>query len=158
MSPKSRNILIAAAGVATLLGALAFEVVATRPVRRAVRAYSELITIANRPDLSDEARIEAARPYFSSRYLASRPIRPAAGGGIVGLPRSISTNFQAWREGDAVWICPTNRVGLVHRLVEEDGRWRFDGLVGLLRGRNELVPVDETIEDATLDAGPITRP
>ncbi|WP_165249621.1 hypothetical protein [Paludisphaera soli] len=154
MSPKTRNILIAAAGVAVLAGALAFEVVSTRPVRQAVRAYAELIAVANRPGLSDEARIEAARPYFSSRYLASRPIRPAAEGGIVGLPRSISKNFQAWREDGAVWICPANRVGLVHRLVEEDGRWRFDGLVGLLRGRNELVPVAENPDDPASDLSP----
>ncbi|MDG3004104.1 hypothetical protein [Paludisphaera mucosa] len=146
MSPKARNVLIVAAGVAVLAGGLAFEVVATRPVRQAVRAYSELIALANRPDLADPARIEAARPYYTTRYLASHPIRPAAEGGIVGLPRYIGKNFQAWRQGAGVWICPTNRTGFVYQLVEEDGRWRFDGLVGLLQSRNVLVPVDETPE------------
>ena len=143
MSPKTRNVWIVAAGVAVLVGGLAFEVVASRPVRRAVRAYSELIAAANRPGLTDEARVEAVRPYFSSRYRASRPIRAAAEGGLVGLPRYIHKNFQAWREGEQVWICPTNRGGFVYRMVEEDGRWQFDGLVGLLRGRNEIVPASE---------------
>lgn len=143
MSPRSRKTLIAAVGVAVILAVLAFEVVTTRPVRGAVRAFLELTTIANR---DDEARIEAARPYFSSRYLAAHPIRPAAEGGIVGLPRSIHRNFQAWRQGDEVWICPANRVGSVFRLVQEGGRWRFDGLVGLLQSGNVLIPADEAAE------------
>lgn len=149
MSPsaRARNALIVAAGVATFAGAVAYEVVATRPVRQAVRAYADLLAVANRSDLSDEERVEAARPYFSKRYRAARPIRPAAEGGLVGLPRSMSKNFQAWREGGEVWICPANRVGLVHRLVREDGRWRFDGLVGLLRGRGDITPVVESSED-----------
>ena len=139
MSARSRNLLIAGA-VVSVVAALAAEVVATRPVRGAVRAFFELIAIANR---EDEERIEAARPYFSSRYLASHPIQPAAEGGLVGLPRSIHRNFQAWRQGDEIWLCPSNRVGSVYRLVEEGGRWRFDGLAGLLQSGNVLVPVDE---------------
>ena len=142
MSPRSRNILIAAV-VAVVLAVLAFEIVTTRPVRGAVRAFLELTTIANR---DDEARIAAARPYFSSRYLAAHPVQPAPEGGLVGLPRSIHRNFQAWRQGDEVWICPANRVGSVFRLVEEEGRWRFDGLVGLLQNGNVLIPADEAAE------------
>lgn len=135
-----RNALIAAGAVAAIAGGLAYETVATRPVRNAVRAYSDLIAVANRPGLSDASRLEAARPYFSSRHLADHPIRVAAEGGIEGLPRAIGKNFQAWHQDGAVWLCPTGRTGPVYRLVEEDGQWRLDGLVGYLRGRNELVP------------------
>lgn len=140
MSPRSRNALIAAVVIAVAVAALAFEVVTTRPVRGAVRSFFELIAIANR---DDDQRIEAARPYLSSRYLATHPIQAAEEGGLVGLPRSIHRNFQAWRQGDEVWICPSNRVGSVFRLVEEGGGWRFDGLVGLLQSGNVLVPADE---------------
>jgi hypothetical protein len=146
MTQKTRNVLIGAACAAVLAGGLAFEVVSTRPVRQAVRAYSELITVANRPDLAPEARLEAARPYFSARYLAAHDLRPAEEGGLVGLPRYINKNFQAWKEGPAVWICPSNRIGPVYQLVLEDGRWKFDGLVGILQSRNVLVPASEMPE------------
>ncbi len=146
MSPQIRHILIGVACIAVFVGVLAYEVVATRPVRQAVQAYSELVSLANRPDLSNEARLEAVRPYFSARYLASRPIEPAQEGGLVGLPRYINKNFQAWRQGSEVWLCPSNRIGPVYRLVYEDGRWRFDGLIGLLRGKNEIVPASEMPE------------
>ena len=35
-------------------------------------------------------------------------------------------------------ICTSNRVGPVYRFVNEEGRWQFDGLVGIsaLLGRN----------------------
>lgn len=146
MTLQTRNIAVGAACVAAVAAALAYEVVATRPVREAVRAYSELVTVANRPDLSKADRLEAARPYFSARYLASHALETAAEGGIVGLPRYINKNFQAWREGPAVWLCPSNRIGPVYQLVKEQGRWKFDGLVGILRSRNVLVPADELPE------------
>ena len=34
-----------------------------------------------------------------ARYLRIHPLRPADEGGIVGLPRNIHKNFQAWRQG-----------------------------------------------------------
>ncbi|MHC5543918.1 hypothetical protein ACYOEI_37300 [Singulisphaera rosea] len=114
----------------------------TRPVRLALAAYGELLGAANRQDL------DAIRRLCSSRYLASHALTPAREGGIVGFPRNIHKNFQAWREGPDVWICPTNRVGPVYRFVYQDGRWRFDGLLGLLRGRNELVPLTDLPESA----------
>ncbi len=146
MTQKTRNIVTGAACVAVVAAVLAAEVVATRPVRQAVQAYSELVTVANRPDLSKADRLEAARPYFSARYLASHTLETAGEGGIVGLPRYINKNFQAWREGPAVWLCPSNRVGPVYQLVKEQGRWKFDGLVGILRSRNVLVPATELPE------------
>lgn len=139
MTPIVRNALIAGAVVSTVAGLLTYEVVSTRPVRNAVRAYSDLIAAANRPGLSVSERIEAARPYFSSRRLAAGPIRVAPEGGLEGLPRAIGRNFQAWREGGEVWLCPTGRTGAVHRLVEEDGRWKLDGLVGYLRSPGDLI-------------------
>jgi hypothetical protein len=146
MNLKTRNVLIGAACLAVLAVGLAYEVVSTRPVRQAVQAYSELVTLANRPDLSAADRLEAARPYFSARYLASHPLETAREGGLVGLPRYINKNFQAWRQGAAVWLCPSNRIGPVYQLVKEDGRWKFDGLVGILRSRNVLVPASELPE------------
>ena len=59
---------------------------------------------------------------------------------MVGLPRGIHRNFQAWREGDEVWLCPTDRVGPVYRFVFEGGAWKFDGLVGLLRPGGRVEP------------------
>jgi hypothetical protein len=58
----------------------------------------------------------------------------------VGLPRNIHKNFQAWRHGKDVWICPTDRVGPIYQFVFEAGAWRFDGPVGILRARGEIVP------------------
>ncbi|WP_337177579.1 hypothetical protein [Paludisphaera sp.] len=143
MTTTTRNVLIAGAAVVALAGLLAYEIVATRPVREAVRAYSDLIAVANHPGMTDADRAAAARPYFSSRRLASGSIRFATEGGVEGLPRSIGRNFRAWREGGEVWLCPTGRTGVVHRLVEEDGRWKLDGLVGYLRGTGELIPATD---------------
>jgi hypothetical protein len=98
----------------------------TRPVRDSVRAYTELLTAANRQD------VEAAERLCSARYRASHAIEPAPEGGLVGLPRNIHKNFQAWSEGPNVWLCPTNRVGPVYQFVYESGGWRFDGPVGVL--------------------------
>lgn len=64
----------------------------------------------------------------------------------MGLPRYINKNFQAWRQGAAVWLCPSNRIGPVYQLVKEQGRWKFDGLVGILRSRNVLVPASDMPE------------
>ena len=118
-----------------LLGvALAGEVLATRAVRQSVTAYTALLAAANRHDL------QAASRLCTPRYLAEHPLRPAAEGGIVGLPRNIHKNFQAWRHGKDVWICPTDRVGPIYQFVFEAGAWRFDGPVGILRARGEIVP------------------
>ena len=36
-------------------------------------------------------------------------------------------------------ICTSNRVGPVYRFVNEEGRWQFDGLVGILRSSGEIM-------------------
>jgi hypothetical protein len=143
MTKPVRYALTAAPVVAVLAGLLAYEIVSTRPVRDAVRAYSELIAVGNRPGMTEADRVEAARPYFSSRRLAQGPIRIAPEGGVEGLPRSVGRNFRAWRVGAEVWLCPTGRTGVVHRLVEEGGRWKLDGPVGYLRGPGDLIPAAE---------------
>ena len=68
----------------------------------------------------------------------------------MGIPRNINKNFQAWREGSNVWICPTNRIGPVYQFVFETGRWRFDGPVAILRARGEIVRTTE-LPDAVVE-------
>jgi hypothetical protein len=99
----------------------------TGPVRDSVRTYTALLGAANRQD------VEAARRLCSARYERTHALRPASDGGLVGLPRNSHKNFQAWRSGANVWLCPTNRVGPVYQFVRESGSWRFDGPIGLLR-------------------------
>jgi hypothetical protein len=119
---------------------IAAELAWTRPVRAAVRTYSELIAAGN---LNDLAR---ARALCSSRYLETHSLRLADEGGLEGLPRNIHTNFQAWREGPNVWLCPTNRVGPIYQFVPEAGDWKFDGPVGLLQARGEIVRMPEVLD------------
>jgi hypothetical protein len=112
--------------------ALTYEIVSTRPVRETMRRYSELVALGNRVDLTDADRLAAARALCSNRYVASGRLALAPEGGIAGLPRTISKNFQAWREGPNVWICPTNRIGPVYQFVRERGQWQFDGQIAML--------------------------
>jgi hypothetical protein len=128
-----RPILIGAAAVVALIATLVVTSVRTRPVRQSVIAFTELLEAANRQDLP------RARELCSGRYLADHPLRKSEEGGIVGLPRNMHPNFQAWREGPHVWICPTNRVGPIYQFVLEDEAWKFDGPVGLLRGRGQII-------------------
>jgi len=113
--------------VVAMAGALGWEVFRTRPVRRSLDAYNRLIFAADQGDLA------ALRGLCSTRYLARHALELAPEGGMVGLPHyGPHKNFRAWRRGDQVLICPTNRVGPVYRFVEEADTWRFDGLIGLL--------------------------
>jgi len=130
---RIRPILIGAAVMAALIVALVVMSIRTRPVRQSVIAFTELLAAANVQDLA------RARGLCSSRYLAAHPLLPAEEGGIVGLPRNMHPNFQAWRQGPHVWICPTNRVGPIYQLALEDETWKFDGPVGLLRGRGQII-------------------
>ena len=128
-----------ALGIVVAAAVLAFEVWWTTPVRNAVRTYTELISAANQRNLA------AARSLCTDRYLKTHDLKLAEEGGMVGLPRNIHKNFQAWKEGEEVWLCPTNRVGPVFRFVDVAGRWRFDGVVGQLMpgGRVEPMELDE---------------
>ncbi len=132
-APRTRPILIGAAVVLALIGALVVTSIRTRPVRQSVIAFTELLAAANLGNLP------RARALCSSRYLAAHPLHPSEEGGIVGLPRNMHPNFQAWREGPHVWICPTNRVGPIYQFALEGEAWKFDGPVGLLRGRGQMI-------------------
>jgi hypothetical protein len=140
----ARAFIIAGAIVLILLGGLAYEIISTAPVRGAVRTYSELLTIANRPGLKPEGRLAAARALCTGRYLATHKLDVAESGeGLVGIPRNLNKNFKGWREGPNVWLCPTNRVGPIYQFVYEDETWRFDGPVGILRPWGEIVPMKD---------------
>jgi hypothetical protein len=139
---RTRTLMVGIAIALILLSGLAYEIISTGPVRGAVRTCSELFTIANRPSLRPEERIAAARALCTNRYLATHKLDVADDGqALVGFPRNFNKNFKAWREGTNVWICPTNRVGPVYQFVFEDGAWRFDGPVGILRPWGQIIPM-----------------
>ena len=124
--------------VASLLAALVFEIVWTAPNGAQIETYHELISAANRGDLATAERL------CTARYLAKHPLKLAAEGGIIGIPRGIHKNHQAWRHGRNVWFCPTNRIGFIYQFVPERGFYCFDGLVGELKSRNRIIPLEET--------------
>jgi hypothetical protein len=140
---RTRVALIAVAIAVLLLGGLVFEIITTQPTRGAIRTCAELFTIANRPELTDSQRLEAAALLCSQRYLKAHPLQVAPEGGIVNLPRNLNKNFKAWREGNNVLICTSDRIGPVYQFIYERGRWRFDGLVGILQSRRELKRTSE---------------
>jgi hypothetical protein len=144
---RTRSFFVAGPVVLVLLVGLAYEIVATGPVRGALRTCAELFTLANRPDLQPDERIAAARALCSRRYLQTHKLDVADDRqGLVGIPRNLNKNFNAWREGANVWICPTNRVGPVYQFVLEDGSWRFDGPVGILRPGGIVIPMADLPE------------
>jgi hypothetical protein len=152
--PRRRAWFAGAAVTLILAGALAWEIIATRPVRQALAAYTALIAAANRQDVA------AVRQLCTQRYLQAHTPSAAREGGVVGLPRNIHKNFQAWRHGPHVWICPTNRVGPLYQFALEAGAWRFDGPVGILRGRGEVIPLADLTDDAVPleDKEPVIAP
>ncbi len=142
-----RRIVIILGVTSVLAGILATAIVRTEPTRLAVHAYTALLGAANRQD------IDTARRLCSTRYLRDHDLTPAAEGGLVGLPRNIHPNFQVWRDGQYILICPTNRVGPVYQFVFEKGDWRFDGPVGILRCRGQLVRLP-AVPDADQEPAP----
>jgi hypothetical protein len=109
----------------------------TAPERNSLRAYTNLISAANRGDLP------TARSLCSTHYLETHNLRLASEGGLEGLPRGLHKNFQVWRQGRTVRLCPTNRVGPVYEFVREGtgAGWKFNGPIGILKGRGEFVPI-----------------
>jgi hypothetical protein len=136
-----RPSLITVGILALVVTFLAVEAVRTVPVRHALRSYTELIAAANRQDLAE------ARRLCSARYLRTHNLREADEGGLVGLPRNIHPNYQAWRHGSAVWICPANRfdpgMAPVYQFIPENGGLRFDGPVGVLERGRRFVPLPD---------------
>ena len=102
--------------------------------RRAVAVYARLIASANVGNLA------AVRSLCASRYLQEHPLKRSIQGGLVGFPRQIHPNYQVWREGGEVWLCPGNRVGVVVRFVAKAGVWKYAGVVGLLRSDGRIEP------------------
>ena len=137
-APKPSRLVWIILGLVAAVVAVGFEIAWTAPVREAVRCYTELISAANRRDLA------AARALCTTNYLATHDLKLAKEGGMIGLPRNIHKNFQAWGEGRDVWLCPTNRVGPVFRFVRESGGWKFDGVIGQLMPGGRVVPMEET--------------
>jgi len=133
LQSRVRVVLITAMVAIALIAGIIGEVVWTRPERESVGTFTELIDAANLPDLS------RARRLCSASYLRRHALEAAPEGGLVGLPRTIHKNFQAWRHGQNVWLCPSNRIGPVFQFVFEDGRWKFDGPIGLLQARGRFV-------------------
>jgi hypothetical protein len=150
---KPRISLVTGAVIALLVSGLAFEIVTTQPVRGAMRTCAELFAIANQLERVDPMRPEErsrllaeASERCSARFRRSNPLVAAPEGGLVGIPRFIHKNFKAWRQGSNVWVCPRDRFGLVYQFIFEDGRWRFDGLVGELRPGGQMVRSTESVE------------
>ncbi len=140
---RSWKFYLSLAAIASALAGLAIEVVMTRPIRDALNVYMSLIAVANRPDFDDAQRLDAAKELCSAAYLKSHELKVAPQGGLVGIPRNINKNFKAWQEGANIWVCPTNRIGPIYQFVPEDGRWKFDGPIGLLRPHGEIIRTHE---------------
>ncbi len=113
-----------------------------RATHGAVASYVALISAGNSGDL------DGVRRQCSERYLTTHRIAAAREGGVIGLPRNIHTNYQAWRDGDGVCLCPTNRVGPVYRFVREDGGWKFDGPAGVLETGGRVILGDQAGESS----------
>ena len=74
-----------------------------RATHGAVASYVDLLAAVNTGDL------DGVRRRCSTRYLASHAIREAKEGGVVGMPRNIHKNFQAWRADRT--SCSARRTG-----------------------------------------------
>jgi hypothetical protein len=140
---RPRWVLVALVAAALLASPMAREVRSLRMTRGGVATFTNLLASGNAGDL------DAVRLLCSRHYLESRRIALSSEGGLVGLPRLIHKNFQAWVEGDQVWLCPTDRVGPVYRLVLEAEAWKFDGLVGLLGVGGQVEPLVEESTEST---------
>ena len=128
--------------VALALVTLVWLAVSTRDTRSAVMAYTRLTAAVN------AQKADEVKALCTARYVRTHKFSPADEGGMVGFPRFIHQNFQAWREGEAVWVCPTNRVGPIYQFVQEDGVWKYDGLIGLLRSGHQILVLPEESRDA----------
>ena len=132
--PRRRAARFAPLGVALAIALLAFEARRTAPVRGSMRTLAALVGAANRGDLA------AAGALCTPALLRHHPPTPAPEGGLQGLPRAIDRSFRAWKERDAVLVCPTGRSGFVFRFLPHEGIWKYDGPAGLLDPRGNFLP------------------
>jgi hypothetical protein len=134
---RRRWVMVALVAAGLLVALSARSIQSLMMTRGGVATFTRLLASGNAGDL------DAVRSLCTRRYLESHRVALSSEGGVVGLPRVIHKNFQAWVEGDQVWLCPTDRVGPVYRLVIEAGDWKFDGLVGLLGAGGRVEPLAE---------------
>lgn len=130
MKPSRRAILGASAAI---LAALAAASPASRWARSQMMTRRALATFVRLLDAANAQDVPAARSLCTARYASRNPPVTSPGGGLVGLPRNIHRNFQAWRDGGEVYLCPTDRVGPIYRFVLDGQSWKFDGPAGMLR-------------------------
>jgi hypothetical protein len=140
---RTRWVLVALVAAVLLASPIARTVRSLRMTRGGVASFTNLIASGNAGDL------DAVRSLCSRHYLESHRVALSREGGMIGLPRVIHKNFQAWVEGDQVWLCPTDRVGPVYRLLFEAEAWKFDGLVGLLGVGGRVEPLAEEPSEST---------
>jgi hypothetical protein len=150
---KTKSAILGTAIGILILAALAFEIIATQPIRGAVRTCSKLFTVANQPDLPTRERLRAASELCTARYLKQHPLEVAPEGGLVNIPRNLNKNYKAWREGPNVLICTSNRVGPIYQFVYEGDRWRFDGLAGVLGPWGQVMPASD-LPEQSIEATP----
>ena len=139
---RTGSVVLAVALLVLLGTGIVYEFVTTAAVRGALRAFTSLVALGNRPDLPDSQRLDLARSLCSKRYLAEKPLALSDEGGLKGFPRAIDKNYLAWREGPNVWVCPTKRTNTirpVYQFINEDKEWRFDGLVAILGPSGQVV-------------------
>ncbi len=127
MRRNSPLVIASIAAVGVLLGLFA-EFRATAASREALETFHKLVEAGNAGD------VEFAKTLCSKRRLETSPPNPAREGGLIGVPRMIHPNFSVWKEGENLRICSGNREGAVYQFVKEGGDWKFDGLVGVLKG------------------------
>lgn len=153
LSRRTQVVLGGLAAVTLAGGLITAESLWTAPVRGALRTYADLIAAAHRQDLG------AVAACYSRRWLRIAPPVASPEGGVVGIPRNLPhKNFRAWRHGPHVRLCPSNRVGPVFQFVHEDGRWRFDGPIGLLRPGGRFVPIPAQTGGQPSTLSPRSRP
>ena len=131
--------------VALALVTLVWLAYSTRHTRSAVAAYTRLTAAVN------AQKVDQVKAFCTRRYVGTHRFTTADEGGMVGFPRFIHKNFQAWREGEAIWVCPTNRVGPVYQFILEDGSWKYDGLIGLLRSGHQILVLPEDSRDSNAE-------
>jgi hypothetical protein len=146
-SPWLRPYLIGSAIAIGAIAAIAAGIFWTKPERESIRTYTDLIAAANLQDVAQ------ARSLCSARYVRTHSLRPAPEGGLIGLPRNIHKNFKVWRHRPHVWLCPTDRVGPLYQFVFEEGRWKFDGPIGILQSRGRIVLLEDE-PDSPAQAAP----
>ena len=82
-SKSRRKPILIAVVLALVVGVVALEFLLTRPVRGAVRTYTQLIGAGNRQDLN------AIRSLCTDRYKTTHVLKLASEGGMIGMPRNI---------------------------------------------------------------------